>query len=327
MMDKPFQTYRQQIRILRSRNLEVKGDRAMKILKRENYYNIINGYKEIFLDPAYATERYKEGTSFDDIYALYSFDRALRSILLKYILRMETSVKTKVAYAFSEDFPENFSYFNINNFRDDIQKTTQLISKISADIKNNTESIRSGTKPTPFSHYLTVHKELPLWVLIKKMTLGETSHFYLGMKDLQQQKVFDSIMNEYRHEYKLKTLPPFPASHLLLLGNMIRFTVEFRNLCAHEERLYDHIYKLSNGKIPKISFFYMKSPHRFISRFVDAIFILGLFLTKKDYKTLLKEIENELRILTKELDPKITNQILIRMGFPKNWKAELKYPR
>lgn len=34
MMDKPFQTYRQQIRILRSRNLEVKGDRAMKILKR-----------------------------------------------------------------------------------------------------------------------------------------------------------------------------------------------------------------------------------------------------------------------------------------------------
>jgi abortive infection bacteriophage resistance protein len=106
IIDKPFKTYYQQLRILRSRNLLIpNGSRAVKILKRENYYNIINGYKDIFLDSNYSTDFYKPGTSFDDIYALYCFDRDLRSILLKYILRMETSLKTKIAYRFSERYP------------------------------------------------------------------------------------------------------------------------------------------------------------------------------------------------------------------------------
>lgn len=326
-MDKPFQTFRQQIRILRSRNLEVNGSRAMRILRRENYYNIVNGYKEIFLDSSFPTEMYKDGTSFDDLYALYSFDRNLRSILLKYILRMETSVKTKIAYVFSEDYPENFSYFNINNFRDDIQRTTQLISYISADIKNNTEPVRPGRSVTPFSHYLSVHKELPLWVLIKKMTLGETSHFYLAMKDIQQQRVFDAVMDEYRREYKLKALPPIPDEHLFFLGNMIRLIVEFRNICAHEERLYDHVSRLPNGKLSKVSYFYMEHPAPFNAKIIDAIFILGLFIMKKDYQQLVKELSHEIDLLSSELDSRILNQILIRMGFPKDWKEILKYPR
>lgn len=50
-MDKPFKTYRQQLTILRGRNLVIKdGSKAIQILKNEGYYNIINGYKDIFLD-------------------------------------------------------------------------------------------------------------------------------------------------------------------------------------------------------------------------------------------------------------------------------------
>lgn len=326
-MDKPFQTFRQQIKILRNRNLKVNGSRAMKILKRENYYNIVNGYKEIFLDPSFPMETYKEGTSFDDLYALYSFDRNLRSILLKYILRMETSLKTKIAYIFSKDYPETFNYFNINNFRDDIQRTTQLISHISADIKNNTDNIKQGKRTSPFAHYLSEHKELPLWVLIKKMTLGETAHFYLAMKDAQQEKVFDAVLDEYTHEYKLKLLSSIPASHLSIFGNMLLLIVAFRNICAHEERLYDHIARSSKGKPSKVSYFFMEHPTESSGKIIDAIFVLGLFLTKLDYNAMQKEIENEINLLFQELDSRIANQILIRMGFPKNWREHLKYPR
>lgn len=87
IINKPFKTYRQQLRILRERNLQIpNGHKAMKILKRENYYSVINGYKDIFLDPRYDSDVYKDGTSFDDIYALYCFDRNLRSN--HYILRI-----------------------------------------------------------------------------------------------------------------------------------------------------------------------------------------------------------------------------------------------
>jgi hypothetical protein len=47
---KPFQTHIQQLRILRGRGLTVNnGSYAMRILENEGYYNVINGYKDLFL--------------------------------------------------------------------------------------------------------------------------------------------------------------------------------------------------------------------------------------------------------------------------------------
>ena len=53
MADKSYKSYRQQLNILRSRGMVIgkgpQGSRVMRILERENYYNVINGYKELFL--------------------------------------------------------------------------------------------------------------------------------------------------------------------------------------------------------------------------------------------------------------------------------------
>ena len=53
MEQKTYKTYRQQLSKLRSRGMVIKqgsqGSRVMRILERENYYNIINGYNELFL--------------------------------------------------------------------------------------------------------------------------------------------------------------------------------------------------------------------------------------------------------------------------------------
>ncbi len=71
-MSKPFKTYRQQLRILRGRNVTItNGSKAISILKRDNYYNIINGYKDIFLDiektKIKEEDYYKDGTTFEHI--------------------------------------------------------------------------------------------------------------------------------------------------------------------------------------------------------------------------------------------------------------------
>ena len=83
------------------------GSRVMRILERENYYNIINGYKELFLaSTATATtdEVYKPGTTFDEVYALYNFDRELRNIYLKYLLKLENAFKTVISHEFSAKY-------------------------------------------------------------------------------------------------------------------------------------------------------------------------------------------------------------------------------
>lgn len=90
MADKSYKSYRQQLNILRSRGMIIgkgsQGSRVMRILERENYYNIINGYKDLFLASeatAATDEVYKSGTTFDEVYSLYNFDRELRNIYLK----------------------------------------------------------------------------------------------------------------------------------------------------------------------------------------------------------------------------------------------------
>ena len=93
MLEKTYKSYRQQLNILRSRGMVIgkgsQGSRVMRILERENYYNVINGYKEWFLaSKATPTtdELYKTGTTFNEVYALYNFDRDLRNIYLKFLL-------------------------------------------------------------------------------------------------------------------------------------------------------------------------------------------------------------------------------------------------
>lgn len=111
MADKSYKSYRQQLNILRSRGMVIgkgtQGSRVMRILERENYYNVINGYKELFLASkvtATAGEVYKTGTTFDEVYALYNFDRELRNIYLKYLLKLENTFKTVIAHEFSAKY-------------------------------------------------------------------------------------------------------------------------------------------------------------------------------------------------------------------------------
>ena len=84
---KAFFTCEQQIQKLKKDGLII-GDEAQatKELKLEGYYNIINGYSPIFKH----NSRFIKGTSFENINALYDFDKSLRSIIYKFIASLNT---------------------------------------------------------------------------------------------------------------------------------------------------------------------------------------------------------------------------------------------
>ena len=73
-MEKEFNSFEAQIEKLRKRGLGIfDEDYAKRILEKENYYNLINGYKELFIDKSNQSsdETYIKGTNFIEIYALY----------------------------------------------------------------------------------------------------------------------------------------------------------------------------------------------------------------------------------------------------------------
>ena len=82
LQKKPFLDYPAQIKYLKQKQLVINNEvSATTALEKVSYYGLINGYKDIFKDPA--TSSFYPGTTFDDIYNLYLFDAELRDVFLK----------------------------------------------------------------------------------------------------------------------------------------------------------------------------------------------------------------------------------------------------
>ncbi len=60
--DKPFKTLDEQLNILRARGLEIYDeDKGKHILLTASYYDLINGYKDIFMP----NDQFKPGTTLE----------------------------------------------------------------------------------------------------------------------------------------------------------------------------------------------------------------------------------------------------------------------
>ena len=105
MAEKIFRDTRTQIGILKNRGIIIKNKKyAKQLIRRVNYYNLINGYKTPFILTSTPYEKYLPGTTLEEIYALYEFDRKLRIITLEQLLKIEKQIKTLIAYSFSKNY-------------------------------------------------------------------------------------------------------------------------------------------------------------------------------------------------------------------------------
>ncbi|MBF7097567.1 Abi family protein, partial [Alkalibacter mobilis] len=160
MADKYFKNYQEQIKILQSRGLTVEPD-SIDVLKYENYYNVINGYKDLFLQNTSSEDEeiYIEGAEFNEIYALYEFDRNLRFIFLKKLLIIENNMKSVMAYRFSEKYGHD-NYIKLSNFNKykknkDLDEITNVMSSLQRVI------YEQCGKNDSLTHYYTNYGYVP----------------------------------------------------------------------------------------------------------------------------------------------------------------------
>lgn len=310
---KTFSTHNKQLKILRRRGLFVPATgNPKRILEKVNYYNLINGYKELFIGtPATATteEQYKSGAKFSEIYALYNFDNELKMILLKRILRIEKNIKSEIAYFFSEAYGHD-NYLKMDNFdlfphthscyNERLKNVIKLLSSIQNDISNQ---LRNPS----IKHYITEHGYIPLWVLINILTFGRVSHFYEYMKPIERNKI--------ARIYGIRDNE---------LINLIKILSLCRNKCAHDERLYNFYSReaINNNIIHSAlaiprgrggTLLYGK--HDLFA----VIIAIKILINKKSFNMMVTEIRDAVNILSKELNVIGINNVLDKMGFPRNW--------
>ncbi len=132
---KPYRSVDEQLRILRMRGMAVDAD-AGHVLRREGYYPVVNGYKDLFLDRkaclAEGDDRYENGARFDDLYALFLFDRELRELLFSAITRAEASLKASCAHEFTRLHPDEVNPYLNPDYYDPTRRSSAvaLIDKV-----------------------------------------------------------------------------------------------------------------------------------------------------------------------------------------------------
>lgn len=237
MEDKPFKTIDELIDTLVSRNVIVENrDFAKRVLGRESYYAVINGYKDPFLDKAESEARgedyYKDGTTFEDFWMFYQTDVALRSRTRDILMVAEAAMKTATVYSFcyyhreADSYLDPSSYIPIKDYRYKKSYTRSLIRLL-----NVLQSIYDNKQKKKYvQHYLDRHGCLPLWVASKALTFGNMGAFF----NLQEGKVQNAVCINLRKAL----VKPKRSIGIKDVRQAYDVLPEFRNLCAHKERLY-----------------------------------------------------------------------------------------
>jgi len=345
MEKKVFKSYRQLISLLRNRGINIKkgsaGSRVIRILEKENYYNVINGYKELFIDRSasnFNQEVYKPGTKFDEIYALYTFDREIRIIYLKYILKLENHFKSIVSHHFSKKYGYD-NYLKIDNFHctasNSVSELKKIAKRYNLDLINDISEIkrisqeenvanitrligdihqeiaRQLNKHHPMvTHYMIKHGYIPLWVLVNVLTFGKVTTFYLYMKDDDKIEIARQFHINYIELHKYMSILGFA-----------------RNKCAHDERFFDIRFKqlIHTRSIPYFSSLNLprNASGSYTKGLCDLYAIVIIFrqlLSKQDLNEFISALELEIKKLSKQLKTISVNDVLDVMGFPDNWK-------
>ena len=108
-------TLDEQINLLKSRGMIITDvDKAKEVLLDVGYYRLGFYWFPFESNSGNNHERSHEfipGTTFDDAVKLYYFDNSLRSILQKYITRIEVNFRTNLVYFISNKYDEQPTWF------------------------------------------------------------------------------------------------------------------------------------------------------------------------------------------------------------------------
>ena len=308
MKKKEFKTLEEQISILRDKGLIIKDvDKAENLLLRENYF-FINGYRHIFIK-SNKDKTFIKGTTFDELYAVFQFDRSFRNILFKNLLIVENNLKSVMPYRLSKRYGiKEKDYLKASNFSQDIKMIRQVndvLNKIKRQIRIN------GRQHSATLHYLSNYGYVPLWILVKLLSFGMINELYSILKP------DDKLSIAEYYNLDVETL----GTYISLLSN-------YRNLCAHEDIVYEH---RTQKNIPdtiyhrELNIPIMNDEYIYGKNDIFAVIImLKYMLDESNFTDLVNEIEYELSLLDGRVNVIPQSKILDRMGFPENWSEIAK---
>lgn len=287
---KPALTYTEQIEQLVSRGLVIDNtERAIHLLESISYYRLSGYWYPLLQDKE--EHIFKKDSNFDTAFKMYSFDRALRVLIIRELEKIEVSIRAKMIYILSHEYSpfwhlEN-KYFKNPGFHN------KTIEKLENEYRRSSEEFiikfrQKYNDPLP-----------PSWILLEISSFGSISNLYSnlinGIPKRQVANHFglsDSVLQSWMH-----------------------CIVYLRNMCAHHSRLWNNNLNISPNvpKNTRKSWLNNQEVANNRTYYIMSI-ILYLLQTVNSKNTFVKRF--------KELLTEYPNIDVAAMGFPANWEKE-----
>ena len=261
-MNKAFKTIQQQIELLEKRGVTT-NEQTAEILMREGYYAVVNGYGKAFLDAAATAkakyDRYRAGTTFDQIYQLFLFDRDLRTITFNALMCVECTLRSVLSYTFCEHHGWDGAYLERKCYTKQGEylrgedayggDINYLLDMLESHARRHSSGRRGedGYDNSRVAWYREHYDSIPLWVLFSDLTFGNLRYFYALMKGTEQRAVCNRLRKVCGTTHEGRTLTP--------QGMLLDLDVlgDLRNSCAHEERIYNAKFGETSYTYPQIA--------------------------------------------------------------------------
>lgn len=256
------------------------------------------------------TRIYQNNASFEDVLALYQFDLSLRELVFKYLCQVECKIRQLVSYAFCSKHGEQQSaYLNPNNYNNNRKNASDIAYLIQLlDYHANRSKEHKYVL-----HQRNVYHNVPLWVLVNTLTYGQISKFYALLPFQMQSDISKEFpnMNEKELEQYLKIL------------------TLFRNVCAHNERLYSFRIQIDfPDTVLHNKLGIAKKGNQYLLGKRDLFGLVIAFrylLPKENFLEFKPSLIRVINKYTKSSSQISENTLLAMMGFPANWKDITRY--
>lgn len=240
--DKPFLDYEKLIALMESRNIIISNhDFAKKALSNISYYTLVNGYKNTFcIDES--TEQFLSPIKFEELYTLHTIDTSLNSLLLKNILMIEHSLKSKISYTISKNYGVYTDVSDLSNMSEGDYLNCSNYSSISARnniLRSLKLSLTDNNRNNIIKHYETTKNHIPPWILTTTISFGLSIKWYTILKSNDKEYICNAFIEN--SQLSISDKKEFLIQSLKLLR-------EYRNIIAHGNRTFSN---LMRSVIPK----------------------------------------------------------------------------
>lgn len=301
LYDKKPKSFRDQVVLLKERNLTIENeDRAERILTYISYNRLSNYWYPLLKEPK-SDEIFKDNAKFNTAFKLYQFDSDFRTLTFQAIEQIEIAIRTQIIYHFSRKYDSGFWFENKEAFRN-YPFYLKLLNKLNLSTEETKQEFITKYK-TKYEQHIP-----PSWKSFELLTFN-----YL----------LSIIKNVADHKDLIPISKSLGLNHRLLISWIESF-VYISNICAHHGRLW-------NIKLT-ISPTWIKTPRQpWVDRWENEeknkntadkelkiyAVICCIIYSLKSINPYNRYGKNLINLLEKykEVD-------LMHMGFPENWKEQ-----